>query len=162
LVAAVALIEIISLYAGDESVRLKWPNDILADGAKLSGILLERIGDAVVVGFGVNIADAPAVPDRATSSIAQIVGSVPDVGVFLEDLARSFERWLGNWRASPSSVRARWMEYAHPLGTPLAVHESEGRVTEGLFQGIDSDGSLRLRLADGSEHVIQAGDVFLI
>jgi BirA family biotin operon repressor/biotin-[acetyl-CoA-carboxylase] ligase len=90
------------------------------------------------------------------------MGSAPDAAIFLEDLAQSFERWLRSWRASLPAVRTRWMDCAHPVGTPLAVHEMDGRSTAGLFEGLDEDGSLRLRLADGSIHAIHAGDVFLI
>ena len=56
LVAAVALYDTVVLWADAAAIRLKWPNDLLVAGAKLSGILLERTGDAVVIGFGVNLA----------------------------------------------------------------------------------------------------------
>jgi BirA family biotin operon repressor/biotin-[acetyl-CoA-carboxylase] ligase len=67
-------------------------------------------------------------------------------------------RWLSRWRGHGlAPVRDRWLLAAHPVGTALTTSAGEG-----LFDGLDSGGSLRLRLADGSVHVIHAGDVFLI
>jgi BirA family biotin operon repressor/biotin-[acetyl-CoA-carboxylase] ligase len=158
LVASVALHEIISAYAPGHRIVIKWPNDILVDGAKLSGILLERAEDAVVIGIGVNLAAHPHAIDRPVSSLAAVTGSAPDPAAFLEDLASAFERWLGRWRSDGlAPVRARWLGAAHPLGTALSTGEGEG-----LFDGLDDSGALRLRLADGRTRVIHAGDVFLI
>jgi BirA family biotin operon repressor/biotin-[acetyl-CoA-carboxylase] ligase len=139
-------------------VAIKWPNDVLADGAKLSGILLERTGDAVVIGIGVNLAHHPQNLDRAVTSIAALIGAAPEPDTFLEDLVQSFARWLHRWRSEGlGPVRDRWLLAAHPVGTALSTAQGEG-----LFDGLDENGALRLRLADGSAHVIHAGDVFLI
>lgn len=162
LVAAVALHETASAYAQDRALMLKWPNDLLHAGAKLAGILLERENDAVAVGIGVNLAHHPDLPDRPTTSIANVTDAAPDPASFLTDLAQSFERWLGIWRgAGLSAIRAEWLGRAHPIGTALSAalpHEQ----LNGLFDGLDETGALRLRLADGSVRVIQAGDVFLL
>lgn len=156
LVAAVALHEIVAIYA--PAVRIKWPNDLLFDGAKLAGILLEREGEAVILGFGVNLAHHPQGLERPATSLAALAGMAPEPAPFLEILARNFSRWLARWRQEGlAPVRAQWLAAAHPLGTPLATSEGEG-----LFDGLDESGSLRLRLADGSVRVIHAGDVFLI
>lgn len=160
LVAAIALVEIVKLWTGDEPVSLKWPNDVMVDGAKLSGILLERSGDAVIVGIGVNLVHVD-VADRVVASLAPY--GAPDAGMFLEELASSFGRWLGRWRAEGlAPIRSRWMEWAHPKGTALVVNLPDEASIPGLFDGLDSDGALILRLADGSTRVIHAGDVFLI
>lgn len=151
-----ALHEVASLHAA--GLQLKWPNDLLADGAKLAGILLEREGEAVVAGFGVNLAAHPDLPDRATASLAGLTGAAPDPGGFLEALAEAFARWLGRWRRDGvGPVRRRWLEAAHPVGTALATAEGEG-----LFDGLDEEGALRLRLADGTMRIVHAGDVFLL
>ena len=158
LVAAVALHEVVSAYAADGAVRIKWPNDLVAGGAKLAGILLERTGDAVVIGFGVNLAHHPEGLDRPVASLASLTGGAPDAAAFLEALADSFARWLGRWRSEGiAPIRERWLAAAHPLGTALTTPEGEG-----LFDGLDEDGALRLRLADRTSRVIHAGDVFLI
>lgn len=158
LVASVALHEVISSYAPGHRITIKWPNDLLVDGAKLSGILLERADDAVVIGIGVNLAARPEVLDRPVSTLADITGTALDAGLFLEHLAEAFARWLGRWRSEGiAPVRTRWLAAAHPIGTALSTSQGDG-----LFDGLDDSGALRLRLADGRTRVIHAGDVFLI
>lgn len=162
LVAAVALHEVVSVSAGGPPVEIKWPNDLLVAGAKLSGILLERLDEAVVIGFGVNLADHPDETSRPATSLAAL-GGAPDPALFLEALAESFARWLERWRFEGLvPVRARWLAAAHPAGTALSTHTASGAWVEGLFDGLDELGALKLRLADGSSQVIHAGDVFLI
>ncbi|MEA3051232.1 MAG: BirA family transcriptional regulator [Sphingomonadales bacterium] len=163
LVAAVALHEAASAFvAGGARIEIKWPNDLLVAGAKLSGILLERIDDAVVVGFGVNLADHPDETERPAINIGML-GGAPDPGRFLEALAAVFARWLERWREEGlAPVRARWLAAAHPPGTALSTHTASGAWVEGLFDGLDETGALRLRMADGTAQVIHAGDVFLI
>lgn len=163
LVAAVALDEVVGAYAAPERLQLKWPNDLLLDGAKLSGILLERNGDTVIVGIGVNLAHHPEGLDRPATSLAASGFGAPDPAGFLLDLAAAFERWLGRWRRDGlGPVRARWIERAHPKGTALSVRLPGSEAIDGLFDGLGEDGALRLRLADGSVRTIHAGDVFMI
>jgi BirA family biotin operon repressor/biotin-[acetyl-CoA-carboxylase] ligase len=158
LVAAIALEETASVYVGPGPLQLKWPNDLMAGSAKLAGILLERAGDAVVIGFGVNLAHHPETLERPAASIASVSGWAPDPATFLSDLAVAFARWLGRWRSEGlSPIRARWLVSAHPVGSALAAGGSEG-----LFEGLDSDGALLLRRADGRIDTIRAGDVFLL
>lgn len=160
LVAAVALEEAVRAF-GVEAV-LKWPNDLLVDGAKLSGILLERVADAVIIGFGVNLALHPQDIERATTSLAA-QGAAAEPDVFAETLAEAFARWLARWRGEGITVvRDRWLGHAHPSGTALTARLADGSAVEGLFEGLDAEGALILRLADGSRHVIHAGDVFLL
>ena len=163
LVAAVALHEVASTFvAGGTRIEIKWPNDLMVAGAKLSGILLERIDDAVIVGFGVNLADHPEDTVRPAINMGML-GGAPDPGRFLDALAASFARWLGCWRDEGlAPVRARWLAAAHPPGTALSTHTASGAWVEGLFDGLDENGALRLRLGDGTAQVIHAGDVFLI
>lgn len=159
LVAAVALDETARVFG--LAPVLKWPNDLLVDGAKLSGILLERAEDAVVIGFGVNLAHYPSDIDRPATSFAAH-GPAPDPGIFAETLAESFARWLSRWREGIAPVRERWLARAHPAGTALTARLSDGSAVDGLFEGLDSQGALILRLADGTTRVIHAGDVFLL
>ena len=164
LVAAVALQELVEAYAKDVEVRIKWPNDLLIGGAKISGILLERADDAVIVGFGVNLDNHPCDTERPATSLREVTGSTPEASSFLDALADGFASWLARWRSEGvAPIRRRWLDRAHPQGTALSVWQGrEGAQVEGLFEGLDESGALRLRLADGSLRVIQAGDVFLI
>lgn len=140
------------------AARIKWPNDLLVEGAKLAGILLEREEDAVVIGFGVNLAHHPEGLDRPVTSLAAAAGGAPEPDAFLEMLADSFARWLQRWRGEGlAPVRRQWLAAAHPLGTALSTPEGEG-----LFDGLDQAGGLLLRLADGSRRTVNAGDVFLL
>ncbi len=158
LVAAVALQEVLSAFAPVHQVLIKWPNDLLVEGAKVAGILLERVEDVVVIGIGVNLARHPDGLDRPVTSLAALTGSAPDPAAFLDALADSFARWLARWRGEGlAPVRSTWLAAAHPIGTALSTGAGHG-----LFQGLDDTGALRLRLADGTSHVIHAGDVFLI
>ena len=160
MVAAVALDEVLRAYGATPTI--KWPNDLLIEGAKLTGILLERSGDAVVVGIGVNLAHSPEGLGRAVTSVAAQGLGAPDPELFLRDLAEAFARWLAVWRSGLEPVRRRWLERAHPPGTALSVRLPDQAAIDGLFDGLDADGALRLRLASGEVQVIHAGDVFLI
>ncbi|WP_093665997.1 biotin--[acetyl-CoA-carboxylase] ligase [Sphingomonas gellani] len=164
LIAAVALDDAVGVFldrSGSTVQRwLKWPNDLLIDGAKLSGILLERQGPAVVVGFGVNLHHHPDLAGRRTTSLTA-VGVPVEPDVFLEVLGDSFARWLQRWRVEGlGAVRQRWLARAHPIGTGLTVRSPDGEVLDGLFDGLADDGALLLRLASGERRVIHAGDVF--
>lgn len=165
LVAAVALEEAVAAVLPAPARRklaIKWPNDLLIAGAKVSGILLERAGAHVVIGIGVNIAHHPDLPDRATTSL-HAEGASVDVAAFTGRLAALTEAWLTLWRAQGlAPIVERWSARAHAPGTPLRVCLPEGGEQPGMFDGLDANGALRLRLEDGSTHVIHAGDVFLI
>jgi BirA family biotin operon repressor/biotin-[acetyl-CoA-carboxylase] ligase len=154
LVAAVALHEAAAFHVTTGALRIKWPNDLLLDGAKLAGILLERSGDAVVIGFGVNLAHQPDGLDRPVARLGEGV----EAGTLLETLSEAFARWLGRWRSEGLvPVRPAWLAAAHPIGTGLSTADGEG-----LFEGLDASGALRLRRADGTIDIVHAGDVFLI
>ncbi len=158
LIAAVALADAVAdLRPG--LVTLKWPNDLMVGNAKLSGILLERSGDAVVIGFGVNLASHPDLPDRRTTSLAaQAVAVAPET--LLTGLTERFAVWLAIWRRGDvSTIRTAWEERAHPLGTPLRVRLPDGGERSGRFGGLDADGALRLIADDGRTVTVHAGDV---
>ena len=153
-VAALAVYEaVLAHVATPQALQLKWPNDVLLGGAKLAGILLERAGDAAVIGIGVNLAWSPELAGRATGHL-KTIGPAPGRDAFARELAR--------WRQfGLEPILARWLAAAHPAGAPLAVHGADGSCVAGTFDGLESDGALRLRLADGSARVIHAGDVTL-
>ena len=162
MVAAVALDELLQGWLGADRLVIKWPNDLLVDGAKISGILLEGVGDAVVVGIGVNLAHHPDIPERPATSLAALGLVAPEPADFVVELARVFGAWLARWRSEGlGSVLARWQTRAHSPGTALSVRAPEGTI-DGLYDGLAADGALRLKTADGRIHLVHAGDVFLL
>jgi BirA family biotin operon repressor/biotin-[acetyl-CoA-carboxylase] ligase len=137
---------------------LKWPNDLLLSGRKLAGILLERSSERIVVGFGVNLTRAPALPGRPAASLSGLIGAQ----AFAPLLAGSFARLLALWRsATPDALARAWLARAHPVGARLTVHVAADETLSGRFGGIDPDGALRLKLDDGRLELIRAGDVSL-
>ena len=162
LVAGLAAYEAVVPYLVDPSaLLLKWPNDLVLAGAKLAGILLEREGDAIIVGMGINLARAPDLPDRRTVALASL-GPAPDRDAFAASLAAAFDRELDRWRTyGIEPLGRRWESVAHKRGTSLTVHPPGEGPIEGAFAGLAADGSLMLRLADGTNRAIRAGDVML-
>lgn len=163
LLAGVALFEAVQgvVNAADCTLRLKWPNDVLVGNAKLSGILLEAQGDAVVIGIGVNLVAAPDLPDRETIALTAF-GPAPDRDAFASSLAAQFATELERWRTYGLEPLLRsWIAAGTPRSTQVSVHEPDGGRVHGLFDGLEPDGSMRLRLEDGALRVIHAGDVIL-
>jgi BirA family biotin operon repressor/biotin-[acetyl-CoA-carboxylase] ligase len=158
LAAGVALAEAIDAAVPAQALMLKWPNDVMLLGKKLAGILLERSGDRVAVGFGVNLATAPDLPDRKSAALGPPVS--PEA--FAPLLAGSFARLLGLWRRSePGLIAQAWLAWAHPVGTRLTVHANREKTVSGRFDGLEPDGALRLRRDDGDLEIVRAGDVEL-
>ncbi|WP_324075795.1 MAG: biotin--[acetyl-CoA-carboxylase] ligase [Erythrobacter sp.] len=161
-VAALAVRDAVAgVLPDDVAPALKWPNDVMLDGGKLSGILLEMVRGHIVVGIGVNLARAPQLPDRKTAAIADIALPAELEG-FAASLAAAFDRRLEAWRTYglAATLHAFLGGSIHAAGSPVTVHDTDGSVLTGSFAGLDeSDGGLRLRLADGSERVIRAGDI---
>ncbi len=157
LAAGLALIEAVDVAVPGLALLLKWPNDLLLGRGKLAGILLERSGERIVAGFGVNLAAAPQLGDREAASLDRKI--IP--AAFAPLLAGSFARMVALWRSSEPEAFARaWLARAHPVGTALTVHGGEQATVTGTFDGIEPDGALRLR-RDGDVEVIRAGDVEL-
>lgn len=158
LVAGVALARVVEALAPTVDMVLKWPNDVMIDGIKCSGILMERSGDSVVIGIGVNLVSAPELPDRPTLSFAA-KGVRLDRDYFAAALVAAMADTLATWRQDgvESIVRA-WLPKGHPIGTPLHVSEQG---IDGTFDGLAPDGALRLRRDNGEIMLIHAGDIEL-
>lgn len=145
-------------------VALKWPNDVLADGAKLAGILLEahKRPDgslAVVAGFGVNVVAAPEGLPYPATSLAALGLSVTAEEVFAA-LADSWidavELWDRGRGVAP--ILQRWRAAAAGIGAEVAVNR-DGDIVRGIFETIDDSGRLIVRANDNSRIAITAGDV---
>ncbi|MXO65992.1 biotin--[acetyl-CoA-carboxylase] ligase [Altericroceibacterium endophyticum] len=134
---------------------LKWPNDVLVDGRKFVGILLEAQHNHIVVGIGVNLVAAPTLPDRVAAALGHASRDI-----FAQELAGCFAQELDYWRSYGSQhLFDRWLEWAHPVGSALSVHDGAGERISGTFAGLAADGALQLRMNDGTMQIIHAGDV---
>lgn len=163
LVVGLAVYEaVLPLCPASAQLMLKWPNDLLLSGAKLCGVLLEGASGAVVIGIGVNLAAAPDLPDRRSIALSTF-GPAPDRDTFARSLAVSLDKEIERWRTfGLEPLVRRWMAVGTPVGTALSVHEPSGEALAGTFAGLDTEGTLQLRLEDGTVRAIHAGDVFLI
>ncbi len=141
---------------------LKWPNDLLLDGKKVSGILLERAGAALVIGFGVNIASFPEGTERPAISLAAAGLLAPAPIDVLARLATAFAEYRALWAAQGfEPIRVRWLAQAAGLGERIVVRLGDDTL-HGVFAGLDPDGALTLRLDDGRTRAVHAGEVFAI
>ena len=145
-------------------LQLKWPNDILIDGAKVGGILIEstRQGDTltVVIGIGLNLVTCPADVDRRVTRL-NLHNIQADPELMLCYVSQHMDRWLGIWQEGAGRVACQqaWLERATPLGTLLSINAGGGPVT-GTFQGLDHDGALLLQTSTGRQR-FSFGDVTL-
>jgi len=145
-------------------VMIKWPNDVLVRGAKVAGILLERCGDAIVAGMGINIAFAPEIAGRETACLSVLnmkYHANPDYA--LTFLAPRVATALARWRSEGlAPLLQRWSKAALPVGSPLSVNTGDDQMLRGTFGGLDPTGALLLGLANGATQTIHAGEVSLI
>lgn len=168
-VAAFAIRELAETYVPASLVRLKWPNDVLVDGRKLSGILIESGRNAagalwLAIGMGVNLAHAPENVERPATSLAAHlkagIAAPPSPAEALAVLSAAFVRTAAAWaHAGFEPLRDAWMKAATGMGQPC-VARLDAESVEGIAEGLDSDGALLLRLSDRSLRRISAGDVF--
>lgn len=151
-----------------EDIQLKWPNDLLIAGKKASGILLESASDGgrevgwLAIGIGLNLAHYPeGTPYPATSIAAETGNEPPAIGKALSALAQAFDQWLTVWQGMNGfdRVRSAWLERARGIGQEITVRLPD-RTLEGVFEGLDGDGALRLKQTNGHVELIAAGDVF--
>jgi BirA family transcriptional regulator, biotin operon repressor / biotin---[acetyl-CoA-carboxylase] ligase len=146
-------------------IRLKWPNDLLVDGAKLAGILLEAGGAGsgglwVAVGIGINLAHHPNNAERPATSVKAQTGRAPDPETVLLALVKAFDQLRLLWASQGfAPIRAAWLAQASGLGEPLEARLGQ-ETLRGVFAGLDSDGALLLLLESGETRAIHAGEVF--
>lgn len=164
--AALAVADMLSGYAGAHEIRLKWPNDVLVDGRKIAGILLESESTAtglaayLAVGIGVNLAAYPDDTEHPATALAALGFIAPAPKDALLDLAAAFAKWYEAWRGEGfAALRAAWLSRAFGLGARIRVRLASGEII-GVFRDIDETGALVLGLPGGVTQTIAAGDVF--
>lgn len=163
-VAGVALCEALLELTPCANATLKWPNDLLLDGKKLSGILLEAQpvgggGQAIAVGIGVNVVAAPGDLPYPATCLGELGLGLTAEQVFLT-LTDSFAECFALWRDGDglADVLGLWRRHAAGIGAPISVTTPAGPVN-GTFEALDTQGRLVVRTADGGRVAVSAGDV---
>ncbi|PYE86318.1 biotin--[acetyl-CoA-carboxylase] ligase [Phyllobacterium leguminum] len=153
-----------AVLVGTPRIGLKWPNDVLVNGAKLSGILLESTllsqgRFAVAIGIGVNVVSHPEDTPYPAISL-QTLGSICDAETLFLALSDSWRENMALWNEGRGlgAIRFRWLDRAAGLGQEVAVRV-EDRVISGIFETIDEDCRFVIREPDGTRVSIAAGDV---
>ena len=169
-VVAVALAETLESYIAPDLIALKWPNDVLVDGAKIAGILLEAGQGWITIGVGLNLEHHPSdTPYPVTHLLAHIAADKLDDAEpiyagpdpILAELAQNITACittLANEGFAP--IREKWLSRAARLGENLTVNLGKETI-EGTFETLSENGALQLRLANGTLREIVAGDVLL-
>lgn len=155
-----------ALLPASAEVRHKWPNDLLVNGRKVSGVLLETQAgtgarpDFLILGIGVNVANHPAdTPYPATDLHGEGAGPILPQAL-LERLLAAFAPLYVRWESAGfAALLPAWRGRAAGLGGPIEVR-LEHQTVAGIFKDLGPDGALCLALADGSERHISAGDVY--
>jgi BirA family transcriptional regulator, biotin operon repressor / biotin---[acetyl-CoA-carboxylase] ligase len=170
LLAGISLIDAVRAtmdLAPEAELRLKWPNDILIGFAKTGGILVESTslregsGFLAILGFGLNLVASPEGIGREVSALGRF-GHPPEPGVLLKALSERIFFWLDHWNSGSNfgAIREAWIERAGPMGEPISINTTNGRVSA-TYQGLGENGAL---LADvgGAVREFNYGDVALI
>jgi BirA family transcriptional regulator, biotin operon repressor / biotin---[acetyl-CoA-carboxylase] ligase len=169
-IAALALADALALICGPgATISLKWPNDVLLNGGKVAGILLESAGQGgqlshLIIGIGVNLTTSPA-PDTVEAGAVQPVSVQGECGVdvtqdaLLDYLAHAFAHWEAEFQIYGFAlIRNAWMARAAKLGQEITARTMTETIS-GTFDSLADDGSLILRTSDG-RRAIPAADVF--
>ena len=169
-VAALALLETTRSFLTTSELKLKWPNDLLIAGKKVSGILLESVdgpaGKGLIVGIGVNLVHAPPkaeLEDRAlpATAFSEHLATPPDAETFLAALAPEFARWQRIWEQSGfAPIREAWLASAVGLGQNVTARLPNAE-HKGVFEDIDVDGSIVIRTPSG-RLTLPAADIYFV
>ena len=163
-VAALASAETASHFAPAAAITVKWPNDVLAEGRKLAGILLEGGQDALgrwlAIGIGMNLVNFPQGTEFPATSLTALGVTPPTTPQALTVLATRFAHWYDLWMKDGfAPVRTAWLARAIGLGLPIRARLAGQEIHSGVFEGIDEGGALLLNQETGLRS-IAAGEVF--
>ncbi|MCA3288050.1 MAG: biotin--[acetyl-CoA-carboxylase] ligase [Roseomonas sp.] len=164
-VAAVALAETLNAFLPEAATpKLKWPNDLLLQGAKAAGILVEtgiapsHALDWICVGIGVNIMSKPSLPDRHTACLAEYLAAPPAPEALTQSLLESLAHWHGIMlQQGFAPIREAWLLHAPAMGAAISL-KRDGGLLEGAFAGLSPEGGLLLA-KDNQVQLILAGEI---
>ena len=163
--AALAVADTLAGFAPHAPVELKWPNDVRADRRKVAGILVETGGAPpalwIAAGTGINVGALPDNPGQAATSLNALSGRDLDAEEVSGVFRAAFEARVRQARAGFEGVRRDWLALAEGLGETVSVRTGD-LIVEGIFEDMEPDGGLRLRLPDGAARIIKAGEVNLL
>lgn len=146
-----SLMTAVALAKSLENITLKWPNDVLKDGRKCAGILLEREGEALVIGVGVNIVSAP-------EGFASVGGSAEKLrDKFLYEMEALYKHWQ---KHGFDDIREQWLEYGPEHYTNMKI-KIGNEIREGSFEGLDENGNLLFDDAQTGLRTISSGEVYV-
>ncbi len=152
--------------ASRADIRVKWPNDVLAEGRKIAGILLESASTGaappqwLAIGIGINLQHFPPDTEFPAISLAALGAEPPTPRDALAALASAFAKWYEVWRMRGFvPIREAWLARAAGLGARIVARLSNGEAT-GVFEGLDETGALILRETHGRTRTIAAGEIF--
>lgn len=158
-IVALALALALEEHIPSEKIKLKWPNDVLIEGGKCAGILLENLGKQLSIGIGVNVVSAPEGLPYAVSRLADYIDAPPAPEALAQRLDHHFWAFHRQWRDKGfAPIRESWLARAKGLGGDIVVRLPEQEL-HGVFQGLDETGALILRRETGTQ-TIAAGEVF--
>lgn len=162
-VAALAVHGTLSALAPGCGFSLKWPNDVMANGRKLAGILIESGRAGYAVGIGINLVSTPSADTVRVP--ATDLRSASGLDLRPDDLLPSLCRNFGHWRdrldgEGFAPLKTAWLASGHRIGDTIAASTGTGRI-DGRFAGLDDSGALLLDDTTGTRHAIAAGDVIL-
>lgn len=166
-VIAVSIGEVINnLIPKNLKVQYKWPNDILLESKKISGILLETClheeKKYLIIGCGVNILKYPIGLEYQATSLSQYNIDCTSKEI-LKKLIESFDKYYSMWeKGNFKDIISLWLSLAKDVGKNILVKINEERSIHGVFEGIESNGFLKLRKANNEIELISVGDVFYI
>jgi BirA family transcriptional regulator, biotin operon repressor / biotin---[acetyl-CoA-carboxylase] ligase len=167
-VTALSVVEVANKIAPAARTLVKWPNDVLSNDRKISGILLETVPSkgkdgAVVVGVGINIASAPDATRYGATCLDEVAGSVLSIDDVRALYLNAFTRWYDTWIARGfDTIRAVWLESAHGLRQKVLVKNRDASDLHGWYVGIAGDGRMMIETGDGATVLISAGTVVFL
>lgn len=163
--AALAVADVIDNLRPN-TARLKWPNDVLVDGRKIAGILLESAASQepsrplwMAIGIGINLRSHPVDTQTPATSLTDKGITPPSLGDLLGTLAFALDGWLRRYFEDGfGPIREAWLQRGPKTGTPILVRSGQTQ-RKGQFMGLSAEGAAIIRTETGSLETIVAGDI---